>query len=157
MEKEEKHMYIIDINPSLKETIDDMKSDESLQTFFKYNDDKNIRIILYGGEFVGLTSIEFTNNIPEVSTAIFSKYQRQGLATMALDLITKTCFEQNYPLVTLKIDKENIKALNQVAKNGFIMDDTDEELNPDNKKDTYYWFYKRNPSYDKSKPIGLNR
>ena len=141
-------MLIVGFNPYLKILLDDMKDDESLKTFFQYKEEKNVKIVMYEGKIIGLTSTIFNGRIPELQAAIFKKYQKQGFGTALLNKLTKIYFEENYPMVILKIDKNNLNAINQVSKTGFLRDNN-EEINPNNKEGKFYTFYKINYNYKK--------
>lgn len=143
-------ILIVDMNPYLEDYIEYMKKDESLKTFYQYKDSKNVKVVMYSGNVIGLATVVLTSGVPELQAAIFDKFQRQGLGTALFNKLTAMYFKENYPMVNLKINKFNEKAIGWVSKTGFIRDDTKEELNPDNKEDLYYTFYKINPNYNKN-------
>lgn len=142
-EKDFKYQRLYDVNFDINDYI---KDDKDLLKFINAFQ-KNSEVIFYKDNPIGFQHESSYMGLPEFQCALFKKYRGFGISTYLLNQFQKQKFEENNPSIVLLIDKNNEISIKNAIKNGFRLDDYEEEFNPINKNSTYYVYYKNNPNY----------
>ena len=127
-----------------------IKDDQELLRFINANSNET-RVIFYKDVPIGFKCETSYFGVPEFQCALFKEFRGMGIANYLLEDFRDRKFKENYRAISLLIHKDNEASIKSARKNGFILDDTNEELNPVNKEDMYYTFYSFNANYDPKK------
>ena len=141
---------IIPIKPEHQQLIDEivndlaeLKKQNNGQSFIEFGD-KNTKLFSHQGVIKGFCNIPSIQGHPYIDVYVLRQYRGQGLGPAVTIKLREMLFDMGHSVVGILVHKDNLRAIESAKKSGFVMSDENEELNKENKADTYYKFVARN-------------